>query len=101
MSLLNNATLANTRTPYYALASESAKNWYLFPSLSGEVLLNDSSGTQVLQSIAGNLYYNNELLAKAGDISNAADWSFYPALFPVNINGQTISDVSSITVNNT
>ena len=101
MSLLNNATLANATTPYYALAGESARNWYLFPSLSGEVLLNDSSGTQVLQSIAGNLYYNNELLAKAGDISNAADWSFYPALFPVNINGQTISDVSSITVNNT
>lgn len=101
MSLLNNATLANATTPYYALASESAKNWYTFPSLNGEVQLVDSSGTQVLQSIAGNLYYNNELLAKAGDISNVADWADYPALFPVNINGQTISDVSSITVNNT
>jgi len=101
MSLLNNATLANPTTPYYALASESAKNWYNFPSQNGEVLLIDSSGTQTLQSIAGNLYYNNELLAKAGDISNVADWSDYPAIFPVNINGQTISDVSSITVNNT
>ena len=101
MSLLNNATLANSTTPYYALAGESAKNWYNFPSQNGEVLLIDSSGTQVLQSIAGNLYYNNELLAKAGDISNVADWADYPALFPVNINGQTISDVSSITVNNT
>jgi len=98
MSILNNATLANPTTPYYALASESAKNWYNFPSLNGEVLLVDSSGTQVLQSIAGNLYYNNELLAKAGDISDVADWSLFPQLVPLNSNGQPIYDVSSISV---
>lgn len=98
MSLLNNSTLANTSTPYYALASESAKNWYNFPTLNGEILMNDASGTQVLQSIAGDLYYNNELLAKSGDISDVADWSLFPQLVALNSNGKTIYDVSAISV---
>lgn len=98
MSLLNNATLANTTTPYYALASESANKWYNFPTLNGEILMNDASGTQVLQSIAGDLFYNNELLAKSGDISDVADWSLFPQLVPLNSNGQIIYDVSSIRV---
>ena len=97
MALPNN-TFTSPGVSFYASAEESAKNWYQFPSLNGEVLLNDSSGTQVLQSIAGNLFYNNELLAKAGDVSDIADWSFFPALAPVNINGQPIYDVSSISV---
>ena len=97
---LPNSTFTAPGVSFYAPAGESAKNWYQFPSLNGEVLLNDSSGTQVLQSITGNLYYNNELLAKAGDISDIADWADYPALFPVNMNGQPLFDASSVSVNN-
>lgn len=101
MSLLNNATLSNTTTPYYALAAESGKNWYQFPSQTGEIELIDASGTQVIQSINGNLYYNNQLLAQAGQIQDIADWSLYPALATVGLNGKNISqggDISSATV---
>jgi len=70
--------------------------WYLNPSLNGEVLLNDASGTQLLHSIDANLYYNNELLAKAGDIENVADWSLYPALQQVELAGQNIIQAGDI-----
>jgi hypothetical protein len=104
MSVLNNLTLANQTTPYYALAGESAKNWYQFPSLNGQVLLNDSSGTEVLKAIGGDLFFNNELLAKAGDIQDIADWSLYPALATVELAGQSLTqanDISSVSVHAT
>jgi len=96
MSVLNNATLANPRTPYYALAGESASNWYNFPTLNGEIMMNDSTGTQLLQAIGGDLYFNNELLAKAGDLSNIADWSLYPQLSTLQGNNQPIVGVSDV-----
>ena len=101
MSALNNNTLANPSNSFYAPAGESARNWYLFPSLTGEVNLVDASGTQLLHSIEANLYYNNELLAKAGDIQNVADWALYPALADVNLDGRNLTDASSATINNT
>jgi hypothetical protein len=101
MSLPNN-TFASPGNPYYALASEivGAQDWWQYPSQNGQVQLIDSSGTQLLQSIAGDLFYNNELLAKANDIQDIADWSLYPALASVNMDGQSITDVSDIVVNN-
>jgi len=96
MSLLNNGTLANPTTAYYALKAESGSNWYQYPSQTGEVLLLDASGVQVLQSIDGNLFYNNELLAKAGELSNIADWSLYPAISTVLIANQNITQVNDI-----
>ena len=100
MSLPNN-TFANQQNSFYALASESATNWYTFPSLTGEVLLNDASGTQVLKSIGADLFFNQELLAKANDLQAVADWALYPALADVNMDGQNLLDVSSATINNT
>jgi len=100
MAGLANNTLANPGNSFYAPAGESAKNWYLFPSLNGSVLLNDASGTQVLQAVEGDLFFNQELLAKAGDIQDIADWALYPALADVDINGKNITDVSGLTVNN-
>jgi hypothetical protein len=102
MSALPNNTFASPGNAYYALRGEivGAQEWWKFPSQNGEIQLIDSSGTQLLQSIAGNLFYNNELLAKAGDISDIADWSFYPALTNVNMNGQSLTDVSSAVINN-
>ena len=98
MSALPNNTFANPGNSFYALAGESARNWYQFPSQNGSVLLNDPSGTQVLQAIGNDLFYNNELLAKAGDIQDIADWALYPALADVNMNGKNLLDVSSATV---
>ena len=98
MSLLNSATLANSKTPYYALASEGASNWYKFPSQNGEILLTDALSTQVLQSIDGNLYYNNELLAAASSLQDIADWSLYPAISTLEMNGQAITQLSTLQV---
>jgi hypothetical protein len=102
MSALPNNTFASIGNAYYALKGEivGAQDWWQFPSQNGEVQLIDTSGTQLLHSIAGNLYYNNELLAKANDIQNIADWSLYPALSSVNMDGFSLTDVSSIVVNN-
>jgi len=70
--------------------------WYLNPSLTGEIFLNDASGTQLLHSIDGNLFYNNELLAKANDIQDIADWSLYPALQQLEMAGQNIIQAGDI-----
>jgi len=70
--------------------------WYLNPSLTGEILLNDASGTQLLHSIDANLYYNNELLAKANDIQDIGDWSLYPAIATVELAGQNIIQAGDI-----
>lgn len=100
MSLLPNYTNANLATPYYALAGEStnAANWYKYPSETGQVLMVDASGTQVLQSIDGDLFFNQELLAKAGDIQDIADWSLYPVLNNngVDFNQKPILNASTI-----
>jgi hypothetical protein len=45
---------------------------------NGEVLL-DPSGDK-LQIIGNDLYFNNQLIALAGQISNVSDWYLYPAV---------------------
>ena len=72
--------------------------WYLNPALNGEIILVDACGNNLLQSIDGDLYYNNQLLAKAGDIQQIADWSFYPAINPagVDFDGHRIYNASDI-----
>ena len=99
MSLQSN-TFANSLTPLFAPAGESAKNWYLFPALNGTVLLADVSGIQTLQAIGNDLFYNGELIAKASDIQDIAAWSDYPAINNVNMDGFSLVDVSGLTVNN-
>ena len=100
MSALANNTLASPGTSFYAPAGESAKNWYQFPALNGTVLLADMAGIQTLQAIGNDLFYNGELLAKAGDIQDIAAWSDYPAINNVNMDGFSLQDVSGLTVNN-
>jgi len=60
---------------------------------SGAIKLTPS---HILETIGGNLFFDTELLAKAGDIQNIADWSLYPALSTVNYNNEAIVGVSTI-----
>ena len=99
MSLLSNSTYENPTTPFFALASESANKWYTFPSLNGQVILQDASGSQILQAIGGDLFFNEELLAKASDLQDISEWSDYPVLNPagVNFDGNPLVNASTIT----
>lgn len=63
---------------------------------SGAIKLIDTLSTNVLEAIGGDLFFNTELLAKAGDIQNVADWSLYPALSTINVNLNNLSNVSTI-----
>ena len=64
---------------------------------SGAITLVDASGSQLLRAIGGDLFFNNELLARAGDIQDIADWSLYPALANVNVDGKNVTNVSQLT----
>jgi hypothetical protein len=75
--------------------------WYLNPALNGEIVLVDACGNNLLQAINGDLFYNSELLAKANDIQQITDWSFYPAINPagVDFDGHRIYNASDISGN--
>lgn len=104
MSLLTHQSFANDKTPYWLSnpveyirfagtppvdvsnnggelfangVSMSPSTWYVYPA-NGEVLL-DPSGDK-LQIIGNDLYFNNQLIALAGQISNVSDWYLYPAV---------------------
>jgi len=64
---------------------------------SGIITLNT---TDQLKAIDGNLFFNDQLLAKAGDIQDIADWSNYPALFNVDANKKDISNVNTLSALN-
>ena len=98
MASLNNITYSSPNNSFYALASQSASNWYTFPSQSGKVLLVDSTGTHTIEAIGNDLFYDTELIAKASDIQDVADWALYPALSTILMNGQIITECSSIQV---
>ena len=57
MASLPGGTFGSPNNAYYAPADQGASNWYKFSSLTGKIFLNDASGTEVLQSIDGNLYF--------------------------------------------
>lgn len=60
--------------PFY---NEALSNWSLYPTKSNKILFDASNKLQI---IAGDLYFNNEILALASNISNVADWYLFPAL---------------------
>jgi len=98
MASLPYNTFASPGNSFYALKGEvgNVAEWYTYPSQNGEIQLIDASGTQTLRSIDGNLFYNNELLAKANDLQNIADWSLYPAIATVELAGQNITQVNDL-----
>jgi len=54
------------------------------------------TSNHVLETVGGDLYFDTELLAKANDIQNIADWSLYPALSTLNMNGSNIINAQQI-----
>jgi hypothetical protein len=65
---------------------------------SGEIYMVDNNDQyNLLHTIDANLYFNNELLAKANDIQDIADWALYPALQDVNMDNKQLLDVLNIT----
>ncbi|NDG19396.1 MAG: hypothetical protein EB117_14140 [Betaproteobacteria bacterium] len=71
--------------------------WNLYPAQNGQLQFIDASGTETLKSIDANLYFNNELLAKASDIQDIADWSLYPALANVDMANHSIVNAAELT----
>jgi len=70
--------------------------------LSGniKILNEDDQAPNYLQAISGNLYFNNQLLAQAGDIQEIADWSLYPALQTINADNHGIKNAGNIAFGN-
>jgi hypothetical protein len=54
------------------------------------------TSNHILETVGGDLYFDTELLAKAGDIQQIADWSLYPALSTLNMNGSNIINAQQI-----
>ena len=75
--------------------------WYNYATQTGVIGFSDASGGHDLQSIQGNLYYDGELLARAGDIQDIAAWADYPAVADVNLNNHGITGGTDITISGT
>jgi len=54
------------------------------------------TSNHILETIGGDLFFDTELLAKANDIQQIADWSLYPALSTLNMNGSNIINAQQI-----
>ena len=95
---LSSGTFANKTRELYAPAGESAKYWYKFPAANGQIIMQDASGSQILQAIGTDLFYDGQLLAKASDIETLDHWSEYPVINPagVNFNGNPLVNATTI-----
>jgi hypothetical protein len=78
--------------------STLAKNFYIYPVADGNLNFTDSGNGQAypLESVNGNLYFDGELLAKAGDIQDIAAWADYPAINNVDMNTNKINNAGDI-----
>jgi hypothetical protein len=62
----------------------------------GVINMSDNNNvSHTLESIDGDLYFDNELLAKANDIQDIADWALYPALSNVDMNGYKLESAGA------
>ena len=73
-------------------------NWSAYPTLSNEI---DFNSNDKLQVIGNDLYFNNQILAVASNISNVSDWYLYNALAKVNLNSNVGIDFNGIVLNRT
>lgn len=63
--------------------------WSTTPATSNRIYMDTS---HILSNVGSNLYFNGTLLADAGALPNIGDWSLYPALSNINMNGYLISN---------
>jgi hypothetical protein len=64
----------------------------------GKINMRDNNGVNhVLESVNSNLYFDDELLARAGDIQDIADWALYAAIANVDMDNNSIVNCGSIT----
>jgi hypothetical protein len=73
---------------------------------SGAIDLKLGTQSNLLEAIAAvppltgtDLFFDGQLLAKASDIQDIADWALYPAIGNVNMDARSLVDLSSITWN--
>jgi hypothetical protein len=81
---LGGLTLTDNNGALAANGVDVAATWSLYPAINDEFFMNSIPGDRI-RVIDGDLYFNNELIATEGNISNVSDWSFYPALHPVEM----------------
>ena len=99
MSVAQTGTYVNRTTPLYAPLSSSAENWYKYPAANGQIIMQDASGSQILEAVGTDLFYDGQLLAKADDIETIDQWSQYPVINPagVNFDGNPLVGATTIT----
>lgn len=62
-------------------------SWSLYNTIGNVIHFDESN---VLQVIGGFLYFNDQIIATTGDLSNISDWSLYPAIAPVQMIAEDI-----------
>jgi hypothetical protein len=68
---------------------------------SGIITLSDTLGNQTLQATGADLFFDGQLLAKAGDIQNISDWADYPAIASVDVDTKGINNAGTISFGDT
>ena len=67
-------------------------------SAPGRINMKDNNNiTHTLESLNSNLYFDDELLAKAGDIQDIGDWALYAAVANVDMANNGITNCGNIT----
>ena len=91
-------TFINRGRQLYASVSQSAENWYTFPAANGQIIMQDASGSQILEAIGTDQFYDGQLLAKSSDLQDIAAWSDYPVVNPagVDFNGNPLKNATNI-----
>jgi hypothetical protein len=97
-SIAANNIAITTSSPYSLSCSGNA---FFQSTLQAQDLTVDSgaikmTANHVLETIGGDLFFDTELLAKANDIQNIADWSLYPALSNLDMNGSNIINTQQL-----
>ena len=90
VSTITTTNSGSVNTPFVTLRRQT-------DGTQGKIQMFDNTNTpHILESIGGDLFFDTELLAKANDIQNIADWSLYPALSTINVATNNITGAQKI-----